>query len=113
MGLRLALVAVGLGLSVWATHARAQDWRSDEALWRAAVTTTPEQPRPALNLAKALGRLGRLPEDAQWTARAAALVVADPVRHGWIRPSLCLHIARLAVLMPEPPTFPVTCEEPE
>lgn len=73
-----------LGLCAYQTSTRLWDWRSDEALWRAAVAVSPEAPRPALNLAAALVHRSARDEAAFWAARAVELARArgdDRVEH--------------------------------
>lgn len=98
-----------LSLCAWRTGERAQDWRSDEALWLSAARSSPTLPRPVLNLAVVYGRRSQWDADAFWTHRAVALVNADLVRHHWMRRFLCIHVSKLHVLMPEPPSFSVEC----
>lgn len=105
--MRVLVGALVLVLCAWRTHDRAMDWRSDEALWSAAVVSAPDLPRPALSLGMAYARLGHWEQSAAWTGRAADLA-HDP-RHAWILPPLCLQINRLLVLMPDPPSFSVEC----
>lgn len=104
---RVLLGALVLGLCAWRTTDRAQDWRSDEALWASAVVSAPALPRPALNLAVAVGRLGRWEESVAWTVRADALM-RDP-RRRWMQPYLCRHLERLAVFVDTLPAFSVEC----
>lgn len=58
--MRVLVAALLLGLCAWRTHARLEAWRSDEALWTAAVAVSPDLPRPALNLAAAQARASRI-----------------------------------------------------
>lgn len=65
---------IGWGLilgCVLLTAHRATVWRSDEALWTAAVRVTPAAPRPLINLAAAYARQGRWAEAHQWLHRAS------------------------------------------
>ena len=80
--MRVLIGALLLGCCVWQTHQRAQAWRSDEALFAAAVRVAPALPRPALNYGVALVKRGAVDEGLTWTLRAAALADAqhDPRR---------------------------------
>ena len=73
--MRVLVVALLLGLCACRTHVQLETWRSDEALWRAAVAISPDRPRPALNLAVALERRGAISEACRWISRASALAV--------------------------------------
>ena len=90
----------------WQTHTRSQDWRSDEALWQSAVREAPSRVRPALNLARVYLRQGEWDQATVWLLRAQDNF--SP-RDAWTRPHLCLHIARLMVMAPEPPSFSLEC----
>lgn len=107
--LRVLLGALLLLLCAYRTHERSQAWRSDEALWSSAVTSSPSLPRPALNLAVAFGRQTQWDKAIQWTAHAIALTKADPARYGWMHMYLCQQINRLEVLMADPPSFSLEC----
>ena len=100
--MRVLVGVLVLCLCAWRAHDRSQDWRSDEALWRAAVTSAPAQPRPALNLAVAYARLGQWEASIEWTQRAVHLM--SPT-HAWMRQYLCQQVTRLVVLAPDPPSF--------
>ena len=64
-------LAIGLLLGcAWLTHARAQVWRTNEALWTAAVAVTPTTPRPLINLAATFARHGQW-ELSQWWLQQA------------------------------------------
>ena len=67
--MRVLIAALVLGLCAAGSHARVQDWRSDEALWRAAISVS-ETPRGLLNLAVALGARSADDEARMWTIRA-------------------------------------------
>ena len=68
--------ALILWLCAWRTHDRLEDWRSDEALWRSAVQTSPTLARPMVNLAGALARQGHYEEAWQWVQRAEPVIPA-------------------------------------
>lgn len=104
--MRIYVGALLLLLCAWRTHERAQAWRSDVALWTAAVASSPEHSRPSLNLAMAYARLGQWSEASFWTFHAVEHLTP---RDAWMHPYLCDHLNRLAVLMPEPPSFSVEC----
>lgn len=66
---------VGVGLIVLAllaggTARQMPHYRSDLALWGAAVSVTPMLPRPALNYATALRKANRAQEAVPWFVRA-------------------------------------------
>lgn len=58
--MRALVAALLLGLCAWRSHVRLEAWRSDEALWTAAVAVSPDLPRPSLNLAVAQMRASRI-----------------------------------------------------
>lgn len=72
----MLIAALILGLCVWRTHDRLKDWRSDAALWRAAVQTAPQLSRPMVNLAGALTRQGHYAE--AWALAQQAAPVIPP-----------------------------------
>lgn len=61
------------------TAQRLPVWTSDLDLWRAAVVTTPQLPRPALNYGMALIKTGQHEAGAQMFLKAARLAHQ---RHG-------------------------------
>lgn len=107
--MRVLIGVLVLLTCAWRTHARSQDWRSDEALWRSAAVSSPTLPRPAMNLSEAYGRQGDWEQSAAWAERAIDLMHADLRRHEWIRVYLCRHVKWIEVRMPEPPSFSVEC----
>ena len=102
---RVLIGVLVLGLCAWRTTTRAQDWRSDEALWSSAQASAPTLPRPALNLAVAYGRMGRWEESVIWTHAAIDRLPRQP----WVRPHICRHVNRLMVILPDPPSFSLRC----
>lgn len=69
--MRVLIGVLVLGCCAWQTRTRLEDWRSDEALWTAAVAVAERSPRARLNLAVALERRSAFDE-----ARAAAQTAA-------------------------------------
>lgn len=104
--MRVLIGALVVAVCAWRTHARAQDWRSDEAIWQSATRSTPTRARPALNLAVIYARQGRWTEAEAWTVRAVHLMTPHDA---WLSPYLCRHIGRIAALAPDPPSFSVEC----
>lgn len=68
--MRVLIGALLLSLGAWQTHHRAQEWRSDQALWTAARRTAPNLERPAFNLGMALMKAGA------WNQAATELVTS-------------------------------------
>lgn len=87
---RVLIGLLVLGLCAWRTHERAQDWRSDQALWSAAVRTAPTLPRPRANLGAALLRTGRFAEASEAVRQAARL--ADQPAHARMRREIRRHL---------------------
>lgn len=73
--MRVLVAALLLGLCAYQAFARLEQWRSDEALWTAAVAVSPGTPRPALNLAVALDRRGASAEARVWAVKAHGLAL--------------------------------------
>jgi tetratricopeptide (TPR) repeat protein len=80
--LRPALIvagtAAGAGLALLSIQ-HVSVYRTDEALWRAAVAQNPGSPRAALNLAVARLEAGDPGDALDWLARAEALAPDDPL----------------------------------
>ncbi len=70
----LVLLSLGLALA-----SRARVWGSEEALWREAATTSPDNPRAWINLAIALRKRGDL-DGAERSYLRAWTVVRQPAR---------------------------------
>lgn len=104
--MRVLIGALVLCVCAWGTHRRAQDWRSDEALWLSAARTHPFAARPALQLARVYVRLGRWADAETWTARTVANLRP---RDAWFLDDLCRHIETLTVFAPAAPSFAVEC----
>lgn len=71
--MRVLIGVLVLILCAWRTAERAKCWRSDQALWAAAVTSSPSLPRPALNLAAAYTRISEWEAALLWTLKANEL----------------------------------------
>ena len=103
--MRVLLGVLVLLLCAFLAHRRSQDWRSDEALWRAATVTAPTLTRPALNLAIALSRTGNDAEAMAWTQRAMRLTEINQSD-----PSLmCRHLRYLFIMHDTAPPWPSFC----
>ena len=76
--MRVLVGALLLSLCAFATQNRLTEWRSDEALFTAAVRVAPRLPRPALNLGAAFSQQGRWDDAIAWTERAQTLSERHP-----------------------------------
>lgn len=76
--MRVPIAALLLLVCAYGSTHRLQAWRSDRALWTAAVTTTPQLPEAALRLGAAHIQVGRWEDAATWTLRAAQLTAERP-----------------------------------
>lgn len=74
---RRAAVVLGLFACVLLTHQRARVWHDSLSLWDDAIRRTPDAPRPAINMAKALDSLG-YSEPAVWWLGHARVIAARP-----------------------------------
>lgn len=109
--MRLVIGALVLGLCAWQTGTRAQDWRTDPALWTAAAHTSPTVARAALNAAVAYSRVGQWDEGRAWLMRAIvrADLERDPIRRAWIQRHLCRAVRHFQVLDPVEVSYSVSC----
>jgi len=94
--MRVLIGVLVLSACAWRTHDRVQDWRSDEALFAAAVAVTPDWPRPRLNYGYALGRAGR--PDPAFTQTVTALDQASRRGDLWLMERARRQLAWLDVL---------------
>ncbi len=76
--MRAWIGALVLGMCALGSAHRLEDWRSDQALWTAAVRVTPALPTAALNLSATYLRHGQWQEASEWTLRAAHLSLSRP-----------------------------------
>lgn len=90
--MRVLIGALILGLCAWRTHTRAGDWRSDRALWTAATVTTPDAPRPWLNLTAADIQTGQYAD--AWTHWPRAIATSRAERYTAVRPTVWLYASR-------------------
>lgn len=77
--MRVLIAALLLGLSACGSAQRLEAWRSDQALFTAAVGVTPAMPIAALLLGRAYLSQGQWPQARDWTLKAAALSEARPM----------------------------------
>lgn len=84
-----------LGLSAWQTHTRLEAWRSDQALFLAAVQVTPRAPRPWLNLGAAQFSQGETARGLDSTLQAAALARTRGDR--WLQHRVALQLRHFDV----------------
>jgi hypothetical protein len=68
--MRVGIGLIVLALLAWGTARQLPRFRTDLALWGAAVRVTPMLPRPALNYATALRKIDRHDEAVFWLIRA-------------------------------------------
>lgn len=68
--MRVLIGALLLGVCGWQTHRRAEEWRTDQALWSAAHQTAPGLARPLSNLG--IAEIGQ----GQWTSATTHLIAA-------------------------------------
>ena len=104
--IRALVGALVLGICAWVTQGRAQVWRSNEALWTAAVAVTPTKPRPLVNLAAAYARQGRAEEADRWLHRALTtrrLTLAETTAAERLHTYLCVTADRCCASLSLPP----------
>lgn len=94
--MRVLIGALILLVCAWRTQDRLEDWRSDRALFTAAVAVTPDWPRPHLNLGYALGRVGEA--DAAFQATVRAVQLAHSQGNTWIQERAARQFVWLDVL---------------
>jgi hypothetical protein len=76
--MRVLIGALVLAVCASASAHRLEAWRSNRALWTAAVITTPQSPEAALRMGALHLQYGEWEAAATWTFRAVQLWEARP-----------------------------------